>query len=175
MTIKPILTIPDPFLRKKCKHIDTIDDDIKTLAQDMIETMHHAAGIGLSANQIGVGVRLIVVDLGSDLQPGGPLIMVNPMIQSAATSFSTYNEGCLSVPDQYADVSRPESVIVQWQDLDNNTQTMEADNLMATCIQHEIDHLNGKVFLDYLTPVRRNIITRKVKKIVTEQNHSLNV
>ncbi|MEM7071054.1 MAG: peptide deformylase [Pseudomonadota bacterium] len=170
VAIRPILTVPDPFLRKKCKpvSVEHIADHIKQLSQDMIETMVDAQGIGLSANQVGVDARLIVVYLGEEEQPDGPLIMINPEIDQQDQEKSVYNEGCLSVPEQYAEITRPAGIHVHWYDLNQTMQKMYATGLMATCIQHEIDHLNGKVFIDYLSPIKRNMIVRKVKKITRE-------
>ncbi|MEM7073196.1 MAG: peptide deformylase, partial [Pseudomonadota bacterium] len=139
MAIRTILTVPDPFLRKKCPPVETIDAALSKLADDMLETMYEAQGIGLSANQVGVAKRMIVVDIGKDGQPDGPLVMVNPELSDPVSDVYSYNEGCLSVPEQYAEIVRPAAVRVSWLDLDGQHQTMVAEGLMAVCIQHEID------------------------------------
>lgn len=166
----PILIHPDPRLKKHCAPVADISDELRTLADDMLETMYHAPGIGLAAPQIGVLSRLLVMDCvkeeGTEPQP---MVMFNPEIISASEELNTYEEGCLSIPEQFADVTRPAEVEVRWLDRNGAEQQQVFDGLWATCVQHEIDHLNGKLFIDYLGPMRRQMITRKMQKLKREQ------
>ena len=144
-------------------------DELRTLADDMLATMYDAPGIGLAAPQIGVLNRLIVMDcVKEEGEKPRPLIMFNPEVIASSDTESTYEEGCLSIPDQYADVTRPAEVDVRWIDRDGNEQTETFSKLWATCVQHEIDHLDGKLFIDYLKPLRRQMITRKMTKLKRE-------
>jgi len=167
---RPILIHPDPRLKKLCAPVPDLSDDLRSLADDMLETMYDAPGIGLAAPQVGVLDRLIVMDCVKDeAEAPRPLIMFNPEIVASSDEISVYEEGCLSIPDQYAEVKRPEAVDVRWIDRDGNEQTETFDGLWATCVQHEIDHLNGKLFIDYLGPMKRQLITRKMQKLKREQ------
>jgi len=167
---RPILIHPDPRLKKRCAPVPDLSDDLRSLADDMLETMYDAPGIGLAAPQVGVLDRLIVMDCVKDeAEAPRPLIMFNPEIVASSDEISVYEEGCLSIPDQYAEVKRPEVVDVRWIDRDGNEQTETFDGLWATCVQHEIDHLNGKLFIDYLGPMKRQLITRKMQKLKREQ------
>ena len=167
---RPILIHPDPRLKKLCAPVPDLSDDLRSLADDMLETMYDAPGIGLAAPQVGVLDRLIVMDCVKDeAEAPRPLIMFNPEIVASSDEISVYEEGCLSIPDQYAEVKRPEAVDVRWIDRDGNEQTETFDGLWATCVQHEIDHLNGKLFTDYLGPMKRQLITRKMQKLKREQ------
>lgn len=162
---RPILLHPDPRLKKPCDPVADLTDDLRDLARDMLETMYDAPGIGLAAPQIGVLNRLIVMDcVKEEGEAPRPMIMFNPEIISASDEENTYEEGCLSIPDQYADVTRPAEVEVRWMDIDGNAQSAVMDGLWATCVQHEIDHLDGKLFIDYLKPLKRQMITRKMVK-----------
>jgi peptide deformylase len=163
MAIIPIILVTDPRLRIKSTPVAEVNDEIRKLFDDMLETMYHANGIGLAAIQIAIPKRLLVLDLHTDDQ-NTPMFMANPEIISISEEKSIYNEGCLSVPGQWADVTRPASVTITYLDYHNKKQTLEADHLLATAIQHEIDHLNGIVFIDYLPMVKRDIILRKIKK-----------
>ncbi|MDQ2095863.1 peptide deformylase [Rhodalgimonas zhirmunskyi] len=167
---RPILIHPDPRLKKVCEPLPDLSDDLRTLADDMLETMYDAPGIGLAAPQVGVLQRLIVLDCvkGEDETPR-PLIMFNPEITARSDDLNTYEEGCLSIPDQYAEVTRPAEVSVKWIDRNGNEQTEDFNGLWATCVQHEIDHLNGKLFIDYLGAMRRQMITRKMQKLKREK------
>ncbi|MRU16303.1 peptide deformylase [Roseovarius sp. A21] len=167
---RPILIHPDPRLKKVCTPVLDLSDDLRKLADDMLETMYDAPGIGLAAPQIGVMDRLIVLDCVKDEgeQPR-PLVMFNPEIIASSDETNVYEEGCLSIPEQYAEVRRPKVVDVRWIDRDGNEQTETFDDLWATCVQHEIDHLNGKLFIDYLGPMKRQMITRKMQKLKREQ------
>jgi peptide deformylase len=167
--IRPILIHPDPRLKKPCEAIAAITPEIVALAQDMLQTMYDAPGIGLAAPQVGVMKRLIVMDCEKrpDATPQ-PMVLINPVVLWASEELSTYEEGCLSIPEQYADVQRPAEVRVAWTDLDGNAQEQQFDGLWATCVQHEIDHLAGKLFIDYLGPLKRQMITRKMEKLKRE-------
>ncbi|MDU8912749.1 peptide deformylase [Aestuariicoccus sp. MJ-SS9] len=168
--IRPILIHPDPRLKKVCAPVPDLSDELRELAKDMLETMYDAPGIGLAAPQLGVQKRLIVLDcVKDDDKPGRPLIMFNPEVLKVSDDRSVYEEGCLSIPDQFADVERPAAVKVGWIDQNGNPQEEEFDGLWSTCVQHEIDHLDGKLFIDYLKPLRRQMITRKMVKLKRER------
>ena len=166
--IRDILIHPDPRLKKPCEPIAAVTAEISALAADMLETMYDAPGIGLAAPQIGVMKRLIVMDCIKD-GPPEPIALLNPQVLWSSEDLGSYEEGCLSIPDQYAEVKRPSSVKVGWMDLDGNPQERLFDGLWATCVQHEIDHLNGKLFIDYLGPLKRQMITRKMEKLKRER------
>ena len=168
--IRPIVLHPDARLKKKSVQVENINDALIKLAEDMMETMYDAPGIGLAAPQIGVLERLIVMDCAKkeDEEPD-PVIMVNPLITASSEEISVYEEGCLSIPEHFAEVTRPELVQVEWIDLDGKQHSEEFGGLKSTCIQHEIDHLNGKLFIDYLRPIKRQLITRKMQKFKREK------
>ena len=164
MTIRKILTEPDPFLRQKSKPVEQVDDEIKTLMDDMLETMYAAPGIGLAAVQIGVPKRVIVIDLSRDDEKKNPLYFINPEIITNSESDATYEEGCLSVPGQFAEINRPDKCKVNYLDYNGKKQTLDAEGLLATCIQHEIDHLEGILFIDYLSKLKKSMIVKKLSK-----------
>jgi peptide deformylase len=164
MAILPILTVPDPRLKQMAKPVQRVDSRIARLMDDMLETMYLAPGIGLAAPQIGVLERVIVVDVTDKDEPRRPLQMANPEILWASEETSVYNEGCLSLPDHYADVVRPQAVRVRYRDRDDQVRELEAGGLLATCIQHEIDHLDGILFVDHISALKRNMILRKLQK-----------
>lgn len=168
--IRPILIHPDPRLKKLCAPVADLDDELRRLADEMLETMYDAPGIGLAAPQVGVLSRLIVLDCVKEegAEPR-PLIMFNPEVTATSEETSVYEEGCLSIPEQYAEITRPAEVEVTWIDRDGRERKAGFDGLWATCVQHEIDHLNGRLFIDYLTPMRRQMITRKMQKLKREQ------
>lgn len=168
--IRPILIHPDPRLKKVCDPVTEITPDLRKLAEDMLDTMYDAPGVGLAAPQVGVTKRLLVMDCvkGPDL-PQRPMVLLNPSVTWASEDLNTYEEGCLSIPDQYADVERPARVRVAWTGIDGLPQEEEFEGLWATCVQHEIDHLNGKLFIDYLGPLKRQMITRKMEKLKRER------
>ena len=167
---RDILIHPDPRLKKVCAPVPDLSDELRRLADDMLETMYDAPGIGLAAPQIGVLDRLIVLDcVKEDGVPPRPLVMFNPEIIASSEATSVYEEGCLSIPEQYAEVTRPAEVQVRWIDRDGKEQTEGFDGLWATCVQHEIDHLNGKLFIDYIGPMKRQMITRKMQKLKRER------
>ena len=162
MAILPILEYPDPRLRKKAKPVVTVDDDIKRLVDDMFETMIDAHGIGLAASQVDVHQRVIVMDL---MEEGSqPRVFINPEIEVLNDTTEPYDEGCLSVPGFYETVARPSNVMISALDREGKPFKEKASGLLAICIQHEIDHLEGKLFVDYLSPLKRQIIRKKMKK-----------
>lgn len=170
MTIRPILIHPDPRLKKLCDPVADISDEIRKLSEDMIETMYDAPGIGLAAPQIGVMSRLLVMDAQRDKDATPkPMVLINPEIVAESDLMNTYEEGCLSIPEQYGEVTRPREVTVRWLGLDGEEHEQDFDELWATCVQHEMDHLNGKLFIDYLSPMRRQMITRKMQKLKRER------
>lgn len=164
MTKLTLRIIPDPVLRQKAAPVAEVDQRIARLMADMVETMYADHGIGLAANQVGVLERVIVIDLSEERDGTETLCMANPTIVWTSDEKFTYCEGCLSIPEQYADVTRPKSIRVAYLDQTNRAQEIEASDLLSQCIQHEIDHLNGVLFIDYLSPLKRSIITRKVAK-----------
>lgn len=166
--IRPILIHPDPRLKKRCEPVTEISAEIERLAADMLETMYDAPGIGLAAPQVGVTKRVIVMDCIKEGTPE-PMALINPEIIWSSEDLSVYEEGCLSIPDQYADVKRPAEVQVRWLDLQGQVQERQFSGLWATCVQHEIDHLDGKLFIDYLGPLKRQMITRKMEKLKRER------
>ncbi|MVO17696.1 peptide deformylase [Parasedimentitalea huanghaiensis] len=164
-----ILIHPDPRLKKVCAPVSDITDDLRKLADDMLETMYDAPGIGLAAPQIGIMDRIIALDcVKEEGETPRPLVMFNPVIVASSDETNVYEEGCLSIPEQYGEVTRPKLVDVEWMDRDGNAQRETFDDLWATCVQHEIDHLQGKLFIDYLKPLRRQMITRKMQKLKRE-------
>ncbi len=164
MTIKKILTEPNPFLRQKSKKVDLVDDSIRSLMDDMLETMYAAPGIGLAAIQIGVPKRVIVIDLARENEKKNPLYFVNPEIITNSKTDASYEEGCLSVPGQFAEISRPDKCKVKFLNYQGEEKIFEADGLLATCIQHEIDHLEGILFIDYLSKLKKSMIMKKLSK-----------
>ncbi|MBK0329572.1 peptide deformylase [Rhodobacteraceae bacterium F11138] len=167
---RPILIHPDPRLKKVCAPVPDVTGELSALARDMLETMYDAPGIGLAAPQVGVLSRLIVLDcVKEDGAPPRPLVMFNPEVLSSSEHTSVYDEGCLSIPEQYAEVTRPAEVEVAWIDETGKARKEGFDGLWATCVQHEIDHLNGKLFIDYLKPLKRQMITRKMQKLKRER------
>lgn len=166
---RPILIHPDPRLRKVCTPVRDVSDALRKLSQDMFETMYDAPGIGLAAPQVGVMDRLIVLDCVKDEgATPRPIAMLNPEITAFSDEKSVYEEGCLSIPDQFADVTRPAEVEVRWMGLDGAEHKEGFGGLWATCVQHEIDHLDGKLFIDYLGAMKRQLITRRMQKLKRE-------
>ena len=157
--------MPDPLLRQQSKPVETVDSEIQRLADDMLETMYDAPGIGLAAIQIGVPRRMLVIDLSRDDEENKPQVFINPEILKVSDDVSTYEEGCLSIPDYYAEVERPASLTVGYVDRDGKQQTIEADGLLATCLQHEIDHLNGVLFIDHISRLKRDMVIKKFTKL----------
>jgi len=169
MSLRNILIHPDPRLKKAAAPVASVTDELRRLADDMLETMYDAPGIGLAAPQVAVMSRLIVMDCAKedDATPE-PMVLINPEVVWTSDERSVYDEGCLSIPEQYAEVERPAEVEVSWMNLDGKTQRERFDGLWATCVQHEIDPLDGKLFIDYLRPLKRQMITRKMQKLKRE-------
>ena len=165
MTIKPLVLLPDPVLRKKSEPLEQVDDDARKLADDLLETMYDAPGIGLAAIQIGLPRRLLVIDCSKEDEDRAPMVFINPQIVDSSEERSTYEEGCLSIPDYYAEVERPAEVTVEFLDRDGMPQEIRADGLLATCLQHEIDHLNGVLFIDHISKLKRDMVIRKFTKL----------
>ncbi|MEN9010988.1 MAG: peptide deformylase, partial [Yoonia sp.] len=160
---------PDPRLKKIVEPVASVSDDIRQLADDMLETMYDAPGIGLAAPQIAVNARIFVMDcVKEDAATPEPMVLINPLVIWSSEDMNVYEEGCLSIPDQFAEVERPTSVKVSWTNLDGKEVQETFDGLWATCAQHEIDHLDGKLFIDYLKPLKRQMITRKMQKLKRE-------
>ena len=164
MTIRKILTEPDPFLRQKSKKVDEVNDEIRGLMDDMLETMYHAPGIGLAAIQIGVPKRVIVIDLNREEEKKNPLYFVNPEIISNSENNAAYEEGCLSVPGQFAEINRPDKCQIKHLNYNGIEKVLDAEGLLATCIQHEVDHLEGILFIDYLSKLKKSMIVKKLSK-----------
>ncbi|WP_213545455.1 peptide deformylase [Vannielia litorea] len=170
MSLRDILIHPDPRLKKPADPVTEFDRELQRLADDMLETMYDAPGIGLAAPQIGEMRRLLVMDcIKDDAEEPRPMVLINPEVVWTSEEKNTYEEGCLSIPEQYADVTRPAEVKVRWQGLDGAETEEQFSGLWATCVQHEIDHLNGKLFIDYLGPMKRQMITRKMQKLKREK------
>jgi len=169
MAIRSIIEAPDPLLRQVSTPVEAITPEIQALIDDMFETMYAAPGIGLAAVQVGVPKRILVIDLQDPEEEGGepvrnPMVFVNPEILRSSETERPYNEGCLSVPDQYAEVDRPDSIRARWLDRDGNVHEEEIEGMLATCLQHEMDHLEGILFIDYLSRLKRDMILRKLAK-----------
>ena len=163
MPLKNIITVPDPLLKSISKPVDKINDEIKILINDMFDTMYNAPGVGLAAVQIGIPLRVVVIDISKE-DERKPHFFINPNIVWLSDKTSIYEEGCLSIPNQFAEIERPESCRVEYLDLNNKKKEIEASGLLSTCIQHEIDHLNGVLFIDYLSKLKKNMIIKKVTK-----------
>ena len=164
MTIRKILTIPDPKLREKSSAVKKVDKDIKNLMDDMLSTMYDAPGIGLAAIQIGIPKRVIVMDLSKEPDKKKPMYFINPEIIWKSNVNSSYEEGCLSIPNQFAKIDRPDKCHIKYLDYNGHEKEIKAEGLLSTCIQHEIDHLNGVLFIDYLSKLKKNIIMKKLSK-----------
>lgn len=168
MAILALIIAPDPRLKTKSLPVEQITDEIRALASDMFDTMYYEKGIGLAAVQLGVHKRLLVADVSwrdEDGTPGKQYVLINPEIIENSAELNVYKEGCLSLPDQYADVTRPTTIRVRYQDLQGNQQEENYEGLLATCIQHEIDHLNGIIFVDHASALKRDMILRKLTKL----------
>lgn len=163
-----IRIVPDPILRETCAPVKLIDANIKKLAEDMLETMYEAPGIGLAAPQVGITNRMLVMDIADEDEPRHPYCLINPEIIWKSEATSVYKEGCLSIPEQYAEVTRPAEVKVRFETPVGTTEELHATGLLSTCVQHEIDHLNGVLFIDYISRLKRDMILRKLQKLVRE-------
>lgn len=173
--IRPLVILPDPILRKPSKAVARIDAKVKKLVEDMFETMYDAPGIGLAAVQVGEPIRLLVIDLQEPEEEGGepvrdPRVFVNPEILWTSDDEIPYTEGCLSVPEQYAEVMRPDRIRAKWQDIDGKAFEEEIDGLLAVCLQHEMDHLEGVLFIDHLSRLKRDMVLKKLAKWRKEQS-----
>ena len=164
MAVMPIIVAPDPRLKIKAKSIDKVDDAVRTLMDDMLETMYSANGIGLAAPQVGDDRRVIVVDVARQDEDPAPMYMANPQIVDVGDDDRIHEEGCLSLPEHFAEVTRPDRVKIHYLDRDNEIREIEVDELLSTCIQHEIDHLDGILFVDHVSALKRNMILRKLVK-----------
>ena len=164
MTVRPILTAPDPRLKAISKNVDSVDATTRRLIDDMVESMYEADGIGLAAVQIGVPLRVIVMDLDQKEGKTNPRAFVNPVINWRSKELATFEEGCLSVPEIWEDVERATKIRCEYLDRDGNKVLLEADGLLATCLQHEMDHLEGVLFIDHLSKLKRSIALRKLQK-----------
>jgi peptide deformylase len=164
MSIKPLIILPDPILRQVSTPVDKVDSTVTRLADDMLDTMYDAPGIGLAAVQIGVPRRMLVIDVSKEDEERQPQVFINPEILKSSEEFSVYEEGCLSIPDYYAEVERPATVTVRFLDRLGKQQILDVDGLLATCLQHEIDHLNGVLFIDHISRLKREMVVRKFTK-----------
>lgn len=165
MAILPIITVPDPFLKTISKPVEKVTDDLRAFMDDMLDTMYDAPGIGLAAIQVGRPDRILVIDISLEDEDPKPQYFINPEITWTSENLAVYNEGCLSVPEQYADIERPAECKIKFIDYDGTEHEIHATGLLATCVQHEMDHLNGILFIDYLSTVKRSILVRKVRKM----------
>jgi len=162
--LKKILIEPDPILRKKCQPLEKVDDNVKKLMNDMLETMYNAPGIGLAAVQIGILKRVVVIDISKEKEKKDPLFLVNPQILHKSNETSVYEEGCLSLPGHFAEIERPAQCVLKYIDFNGKENELKANGLLATCIQHEVDHLNGVLFIDYLSKLKKDMIVKKLVK-----------
>ena len=164
MTILPIINAPDPRLKLISKPVESVDDELRRLMDDMLATMHEAPGIGLSAVQIGIPRQVIVIDAAREGEPASPLYLINPDIVWYSNETLVYNEGCLSFPEHFAEIERPEAICVRYLDYHGKRAELDADDILSRCIQHEHDHLDGTLFIDHLSALKRNMILRKLVK-----------
>ena len=164
MTIREILTEPNPILRQKSLSVESVDGDLQKIMDDMLETMYAAPGIGLAAIQIGIPKRVIVLDITGKDKPKDPIFFVNPEIIDKSKNNSTYEEGCLSVPGQFAEIDRPDKCHIKYLDYNGKEKEISAEGMLATCIQHEMDHLEGILFIDYLSKLKKTMIIKKLSK-----------
>ncbi|WP_157017509.1 peptide deformylase [Mesorhizobium xinjiangense] len=168
MAIKPLIILPDPVLRQVSKPVERVDDSVRKFADDMLETMYDAPGIGLAAIQVGEPLRMLVIDISKDDEDHAPQVFINPEIVASSDERAVYEEGCLSIPDYYAEVERPASVTVRYLDRQGAQKEVAADGLLATCLQHEIDHLNGVLFIDHISRLKRDMVVKKFRKLARE-------
>jgi peptide deformylase len=168
MALRDIIVIPDKRLRLVSKPVERVDAAVRKLAEDMFETMYEAPGIGLAAIQIGEPVRLVTLDVAKKDDPRAPQVFINPEVTWSSEELNVHEEGCLSIPDYYEEVERPAQVRVRYLDLDGRMQEVEADGILATCLQHEIDHLNGVLFIDHLSKLKRDRVVKKYTKIAKQ-------
>ena len=170
MSKRKIVIEPDPILRQKSESLEKVDDELRRLLDDMLETMYSAPGIGLAAVQIGILKRLIVIDISKENEKKNPLFLINPEIISKSKNTSIYEEGCLSLPGHFAEIERPAECQIKYIGYDGKKKEMKANGLLSTCIQHELDHLDGKLFIDYLSKLKKDMILKKLVKHKKELN-----
>jgi peptide deformylase len=169
MSIRPIMLLPDPVLRQVSSPVERVDDNVRAFAADLFETMYDAPGIGLAGIQVGEPRRILVIDLAKEGEPKAPQVFINPEIVARSDEASVYEEGCLSIPDYYAEVERPKDVTVRYLDLDGKAHEIKAEGLLAVCLQHEIDHLNGVLFIDHISKLKRDMVVRKFRKMARDK------
>ena len=162
--LRKILIEPDPILRKKCEPLEKVDKEIQKLMDDMLETMYAAPGIGLAAIQVGILKRLVVIDISKSEEKKNPIFLINPQIIHKSKKTSVYEEGCLSLPGQFAEIERPAECTLKYVDYNGREKELKAEGLLATCVQHEVDHLNGTLFIDYLSKLKKDMIIKKLVK-----------
>ena len=162
--LRKIIIEPDPILRKKCKPLESVNDDTRKLMNDMLETMYKAPGIGLAAVQIGILKRIVVIDVSKDKEKKDPIFLVNPEITYRSKKTAVYEEGCLSLPGHFAEIERPAECTTKFINFDGKEKELKAEGLLSTCIQHEVDHLNGVLFIDYLSILKKDMIIKKLLK-----------
>lgn len=172
MSLLPIIQLPDPILRQKSALVERVDDALRQTLDDMLETMYDAPGVGLAANQVNIARRFVVVDAGNsrdeDEDARNPIFLINPEIVSRSDDMRSYEEGCLSLPDVNVDIERPNAITVQYLDRDGEPRELEAEGFLATVIQHEIDHLDGRLIIDFLSSLRRDVVVRRFKKMARQ-------
>ncbi|HEY7382052.1 MAG TPA: peptide deformylase [Beijerinckiaceae bacterium] len=173
MTIRPIIVLPDARLRQRSEPVAEITDEIRTLARDMLDTMYDAPGIGLAAIQVGIPRRLVVIDLAKPEEEKRPVVLVNPEITWSSEEKRVYEEGCLSIPEYYEEVERPDRIRFRYRTLDGQTVEAEADGVLATCVQHELDHLNGVLFIDHLSKLKRDRVIKKFQKAARRESEDV--
>ena len=164
MTVKKLITIPDEVLRKKSQNIQKVGENEKKLVKDLFETMYHHKGIGLAAIQVGIPQRIIVLDVTQKNNQKNPLCFINPVIKHSSNEKSKYEEGCLSIPNTFIEIERPKKCLVEYVDIEGKKKSMECDDLLSTCIQHEINHLDGKLIIDFLSKLKKDLIIKKLSK-----------
>jgi peptide deformylase len=169
MPVRPILKLPDARLRLESEPVARVDDDVRALLDDMLETMYDAPGVGLAAVQVGVPKRLVVIDVAKDDEPKDPIFLVNPEIVWTSEELNAHEEGCLSIPEYYAEVERPARCRVRFLDRDGKQQELDCEGLLATCVQHEVDHTRGILFIDYLSRLKRERVTKKFTKLARRE------
>ena len=165
MTVKKLITVPDEILRKKSQNIEKINQEEKKLINDLFETMYHHKGIGLAAIQVGIPKRIIVLDVQQKDEQKKPLCFINPVIKDLSKEKSRYEEGCLSIPNTFIEIERPKTCIVEYIDIEGKKKNMKCDDLLSTCVQHEINHLDGKLIIDFLSKLKKDLIIKKLSKV----------
>jgi peptide deformylase len=169
MPIRPLVVLPDPRLRLKSEPVGAVSAEVRAVVQDMLDTMYDAPGVGLAAIQIGVPKRIVTMDVSKSETERNPLVLINPEVIWASDETRAYEEGCLSIPEYYEEVERPERVRFRYMTLDGETVEADADGLMATCVQHEIDHLNGVLFIDHISKLKRDRVTKRFAKVAKRE------